>query len=658
MATKTGAIGSNNSSNFRTYFTSAKSIGVTMASGEYPTKITLSDIKSGSTPKWFNEHYSNTLSIRLYVCDSNGNNKVQIGTWSMGPQTSDTSHKTFTVSGATALAGKALYLIMDNTQSGSGWDSRTYTVLRYRTAVSVQTAYNQFSVTAKSNGNGTLTASANPATVGSTVTLTPTPAAGYELDSYTTSPSSLTITNNRFTMPAQAVTVTATFRKADLPITTSVNPAGAGVITAPATAQIGDTVHISQTANDEYAFVRWRVITGDITISGGDFTMPGTGVSIEAQYAHRSTATVSTTSLIGGGVVTLNISAESTEYAHEYKLSFGENMETGWIGLSHTIRTLSIQIPEAWSNYVTDAETKTGGTLQVRTRTTDMGGVVGIYTIENLTYMVPASAVPVIGTITTSVARTIGQTTYANIGDIYTQLHSGVRVEASATSQLGATVEAMRVVVGGYTGSDYDSTEETDDMDFTSGLLSIAGETTITVMAIDTRGRISRATTTITVTAYNAPSGTLDVRRVDYAGDIDDTGQYAKYTCTHSYTEIGTNSLTVTLGSQGSSQQINLDTGDILPGTGNRQTFSTQQEYIISMTLQDAFETVIIQTKLRSAKFIIYVNAGGDKLGFMKATNKSIPTGKNATIEFSGDAQIYIGDLTLEAYIQSIVNNM
>ena len=42
----------------------------------------------------------------------------------------------------------------------------------------------------------------------------------------------------------------------------------------------------------------------------------------------------------------------------------------------------------------------------------------------------------------------------------------------------------------------------------------------------------------------------------------------------------------------------------------------------------------------------------------MKAANKSIPAGKNATIEFSADAQIYIGDDTLEAYIQSIVNNM
>ena len=76
------------------------------------------------------------------------------------------------------------------------------------------------------------------------------------------------------------------------------------------------------------------------------------------------------------------------------------------------------------------------------------------------------------------------------------------------------------------------------------------------------------------------------------------------------------------------------------------------------MTLQDAFETVVITARLRSAKFIIHVNGSGDKIAFMKAANKTIPAGKNATIEFSGDAQIYIGDDTLEDYITAIVNSL
>lgn len=656
MATKTGSIGSNSSSSYQTKFTSAKSIGVTMATGEYPTKITLSDIKSGSTPCWFNNNYSSALTIKLYVCDSNGNNKIKIGEWSMAAQSSDRSHKTFTVSNAQALAGKKLYLIMDNTQPSSGWDSRDYTVLRYKTDVTVTTAYNQFSVTAQSNGNGTLTASSSTAIVGSTVTLSPTPATGYQLSGYTKSPASLTITNNKFTMPAQAVTVTATFVKRDFTITAAANPADAGTVTVNSTAQMGDTVAISQTEASGYYFNGWTTSPA-LTIENGSFTMPASNVTVTANYLHRSTATLNSQTLWGGQSVTMTISAESSAFTHKYKLSFGTNMETEWVAVAAGVTTVTISVPESWSNYIPTANSKTGGTLKIKTFSGD--AEIGTYTWTSpLTYFVPTNAGPVMGTITTGVARTIGQTTYANIGDIYTQLHSGVRVQGSATAQLGASITSLRVQIGGYSGSDYDSTASSGSIDFTSGLLSIAGQTTITVTATDSRGRVNWRTATITVTAYSAPAGTLEVKRVDYAGDDDDTGQYAKYTITKSYTAIGSNSLTVTLTSQGSTGTLSLDTGDILPGTGNRQTFSTQQEFLITMTLADAFETVSVQAKLRSAKFIIYVNAGGDKLGFMKATNKTIPTGKNATIEFSGDAQIYIGDVTLEAYIQSIVSNM
>ena len=42
----------------------------------------------------------------------------------------------------------------------------------------------------------------------------------------------------------------------------------------------------------------------------------------------------------------------------------------------------------------------------------------------------------------------------------------------------------------------------------------------------------------------------------------------------------------------------------------------------------------------------------------MKVTNKTIPSGKNRTVEFSADTQIYIGDDTLETYIANIVSNL
>ena len=263
---------------------------------------------------------------------------------------------------------------------------------------------------------------------------------------------------------------------------------------------------------------------------------------------------------------------------------------------------------------------------------------------------------PAISNIVKAVARTIGGTTYANVGNVYTQNHCGVQVTAEAAGALGSTVEEMTVALVGYSGADYGGTAQDDEIDFTSGLLTMAGETTIRITAEDTRGRITVVTETITVAAYTAPEGTLGVERVDAQGDPDDMGTYAEYTITKRYTQVGSNSLTaVTLTSQGVTAAAANDTGDLLPGS--RQTFSAQNEYIITLTLTDAFETTTITQKLPSAKFIFYVDSGGDRIGFMKAATKAVPAGKTSVVEFSADSQIYIGDVTLEQYIQNVIAN-
>ena len=69
-----------------------------------------------------------------------------------------------------------------------------------------------FTITCQNDGHGTLSASANSAASGTQITLTPTPNNGYAFDHYTISPSSVSISNNKFTMPASNVTVKAFFK--------------------------------------------------------------------------------------------------------------------------------------------------------------------------------------------------------------------------------------------------------------------------------------------------------------------------------------------------------------------------------------------------------------------------------------------------------------
>ena len=174
--------------------------------------------------------------------------------------------------------------------------------------------------------------------------------------------------------------------------------------------------------------------------------------------------------------------------------------------------------------------------------------------------------------------------------------------------------------------------------------------------ATDSRGRTATKTTTITVTPYNKPSGTLEVRRVDANGDDNVLGTYAKFVKTSNYTAVGTNSLTVSLKSQGTTVQLNQDSGDILPGS--RQTFAQLNEYNIELILQDAFETVNIIVKLPTAQLLISASSDGTRLALMKAINESLSkNGKTGVLELSDTVQIYIGTETIEEFIRRIANS-
>lgn len=505
-----------------------------------------------------------------------------------------------------------------------------------------------FTITCSSGTGGTMTANKTKASAGTVITLTPTPKTGYKLNKITSSPT-VTISNNKFTMPASNITLTASWTKVNYAITKVTDPAGAGTITAPATAQYGDTVSISQVPAEGYLFTGWTSSPA-LTINNNSFTMPAKAVTLTAHYLQRSTATLNSNTLTGGGEAVLAINAESADFTHKYQLSFGQDMETAETDIAAGVASVTLQIPESWSNEIQDATTKTGGTLTLKTYNGQT--LIGIYTITGLVYAVPAEALPVIGDIITSIVRTIDGTTYANVGDYYIQGHSGVRIQAEAEGALSSTVESMTAAVQGYTDAVQD-----DEIDCTSGLLNNAGETVITVTATDSRGRTATKTATITVQAYAPPAGTLHVWRVDQAGNEDDVNQYAKYALTSQYTQIGSNSMTRTIAAQGYSANAANDTDDLLPGTGNRQIFQTTQEFTITLTLQDAFESTTITAKLQSAKFIIYAAADGDRLAFFKASSKAVPTGKDSVMEISADTQVYIGNDTLEDYIRSIINN-
>lgn len=514
--------------------------------------------------------------------------------------------------------------------------------------------------TSVSSGSGTLSTNKSTAQVGDTVTITASPSAGYSAG--TPSASGITFaaagTNKwTFTMPAGNVTVSISFSKITYTITKAVSPSGAGTVTAAATGQVGDQISVSQTPATGYYFNGWSFSPAGPSVSGGKFTMPAGNVTITANYLKRSTASLSSSSMTDGNVVTLTIVPDKTSYSHKYKLSFGTNMETSLVSVAAGTTSVQITIPSgassSWARYLTNATQKTGGTLIVETY--NGSTKIGEYTITGLTYNVPASAVPTIGTITTGIVRTVGGTTYANVGNVYVQGKCAVRTQVSGSGALGSSISSMSLTMSGYSAAAYKTTVSAASIDFTSGLLTIAGTCTITITATDSRGRTASKTATISVAAYNRPNGSLSVVRVDSGRNVNPLGTYATYTLTKSYTQVGSNTLSWSITSQNTTASSPANSGDLLPN--NRQSFSQTQEYTIRLTLTDAFETVHIDVVLPTARFIFHFNGNGDRMGFMTAVNESLSkNGKDTVIQFAANGQIYIGNTTLEDYIRGVIN--
>ena len=116
---------------------------------------------------------------------------------------------------------------------------------------------------------GTVSVSPTTVSVGNEVTLTATPNAGYQLDSYTVTKadgSSIAVTNNKFTMPAGIVTVNATFAPRSVPVKLTVSGGDASCTAKLLTVgdyaavpenfsrKIGEKFILSVTINDKYDY--------------------------------------------------------------------------------------------------------------------------------------------------------------------------------------------------------------------------------------------------------------------------------------------------------------------------------------------------------------------------------------------------------------------
>ncbi|HHY25737.1 MAG TPA: hypothetical protein GX523_03100, partial [Desulfitobacterium dehalogenans] len=150
---------------------------------------------------------------------------------------------------------------------------------------------NNYSITIQTDGNGTANANINSAAQGTEITLTSTSQSGYQFKEWQVVSGGVSITNNKFIMPAANVTVKAIFEP--IPATTytvTVNGSNAGTTGTGSYAQ-GTTVAIHAGSRSGYSFTRWTSSDG-VTFANANsasttFTMPGKNVAVTANWSYN-----------------------------------------------------------------------------------------------------------------------------------------------------------------------------------------------------------------------------------------------------------------------------------------------------------------------------------------------------------------------------------
>ena len=147
----------------------------------------------------------------------------------------------------------------------------------------------EFTITVKTDGNGTASASHAKAVVGTEIRLTATPNTGYHFKEWQVISGGVTIKDNKFLMPSANVEVKAIFEKdappAPTEFTITVTSGDNGTASAShAKAVVGTEIRLTATPNTGYHLKEWQVISGGVTIENNKFTMLSANVEVKAIF--------------------------------------------------------------------------------------------------------------------------------------------------------------------------------------------------------------------------------------------------------------------------------------------------------------------------------------------------------------------------------------
>lgn len=308
---------------------------------------------------------------------------------------------------------------------------------------------------------------------GSEVVLTPRAQNGYEFGEWSVvaaDGTSIDVVDNKFTMPAQDVTVSCTFVKISYTITKA--PAENGSFTVKLgdtevnTAQFRDKLTLTATPNEGYSLEKWTVtyMDGETEKSfnpSGTFNMPAANVTVSASFVEAASIPVyaSVTELIAAGKPTttgtkVTVTLTDEEITDLHKVSGGRYTN----GVFFMVGTQEVEV--YCKN--TPADWKVGGTISGTLTNCDWKLYVDKYTqketwelcpadYSELTYKapLPTCATPVItiaeGGVVSIACETAGATIHYKVGDSPADPTEADAVFSTVTLTEGQTIKAIAV---------------------------------------------------------------------------------------------------------------------------------------------------------------------------------------------------------------------
>lgn len=145
----------------------------------------------------------------------------------------------------------------------------------------------EYSITVTAGENGTAVADKETAKEGEEVTLTITPAQGYEVDEITVNEGGVVVDNNKFTMGDEDVEISVTFKAEEIEYTITLSYDDTkGVVTSdPASkAKSGDEVTISVSGGEVDTVVVKDADNQDVAFANDKFTMPASNVTVTVTF--------------------------------------------------------------------------------------------------------------------------------------------------------------------------------------------------------------------------------------------------------------------------------------------------------------------------------------------------------------------------------------